>query len=193
MTLKKHIEFIGQPSFTFAAAESYIESLINLDSLFESLCDQGEEIHVGKATIDVSVTCNGGTSGMAYQLVLVVSDDACASANGPAGATDLDSIVHALTAGDFEFKILGPATHVRHRFGEGNSAAIVAVASSRVDITAPLRKVAQRLIYSPVFSGLTNPHVHLAMACVGSNGLVVAGHALLELDYTVKVKPARMI
>jgi hypothetical protein len=183
-------------SIPMGATGEFGKEVLDIAAILESLCGEGEEVEIQKCIVSLTVFQQLDTAetnkALTFQPVLMIADAAIASA--AANTNDLDEILDAMTAGNFEFKILGPPKHLVPRLnwydGAGNK--LFSSQTVTVDITGPVRKAAKRLVRSPMLA--TNPEIAFVLAAsatFASASAYYQGH--LQIDYVVKPRPARML
>jgi hypothetical protein len=171
--------------------------LLSLKTILESLVGDGEEITVGKCKLILDVFSLHSDSSLydtsVIQPALLVSDGAINTATAGAATSDLDEILDAMTAGEYEMRLLGEPQLLRSRnVSDDGGLNLLKNVHITVDITGPIRKVAKRLIKSPVLA--TNPYTKIVMALKQGNAAQkIDYNVAMILDYVVRPRTARMI
>jgi hypothetical protein len=173
--------------------------LVSLKTFLESLVGDGEEIIVNKCKLIMDffqTNVSGGSQEpdtSVVQPALIVSDAAIATATAASATTNLDEIFDAMTAGEFEIRLLCEPQQLRSRnvSHDGATYSFLKTAHITVDITNPIRKVAKRLIKSPVLA--TNPYTKIVFALKQDTAHEIHYGITMVLDYLVRPRVARMI
>lgn len=164
-------------------SSSYI--CLDLKTLFEGLCSQGEEVQVRQAIVSVESKKESTEDWFLSHLAMIVADAALANATDQ-DTNDLDELLHAMTGGDFEFKVLTEPQLSTKKFG-----ITYPCCRQTVDLTKDFKK-ASKLIFSPLLA--TNPEIALCFISRGDIGTDnIEVNLMISLKYVIVTKQARML
>jgi hypothetical protein len=193
--MQKYIKSFNNTILFTTAERGAGEILADLKTIIEGLISQGEELIVSKARIFVEYVQNelGANTGGAIGAIFLVVSDAAISDVVDQNTNDVDTLINAMTAGDFEFTQLTPWRNatMKSNAGDGTTQKHAYSSIQQADFTKQLRRVCKKLIYSAILA--TNPEVKLVYVVHSANGTTHYARGSLSFEYQVQTKQARML